>query len=85
MICEPQSNLFDWRKVRRFENFVIDLAERMKKYRALGAKPESFKAYQSINYVSNLISGLDQNEVDAYHSGFGKILKWLNLAIATRR
>lgn len=38
-----------------------------------------------INYVEKLIAEFNQEEVDTYHSGLGKIYKWLKMAIDTRK
>lgn len=57
----------------------------MNQYVVLGAKEGEFKAYQTINYVSTLVDNISQEEVDEYHPAFSKILKWINLAIDTRK
>lgn len=76
-ICEPNSNLFNWKRVSRNDNFVEDIAERMSNYVALQEKKSEFKKYQTINYVSELIEGITMEEVEENHPAFGKILKWV--------
>jgi len=38
-----------------------------------------------LNYVERLVATLNQEEVDAHHVAFGKLLKWVNNAIASRK
>ena len=84
-VCEQNSNLFDWKRVRRYPNFAQDLAKRMSTYRVLSAKNDEFKAYQTLNYVHSLFSSLNVEEVENYHPAFMKILRWLTIAVTARK
>lgn len=84
-ICEPNSNLFDWNKVRRLPSISDEIITSMYDYRILGAKPEPCKAYQTLTYVANLVKDLSLDEVESYHVAFFKILKWVNAAVETRK
>ena len=43
------------------------------------------KAYQTIPYVEKVIEGLQQEDIDQYQAGLGKLFKWLQMAIAGRK
>lgn len=38
-----------------------------------------------INYIEKLIAEMNQEEVDTYHAGVGKLFKWLKMAVDTRK
>jgi hypothetical protein len=57
----------------------------MGEYKVLGQKAGEYKVYQTINYCQRIIEGGEQEAVDAYNPTFGKIFKWLKLAIETRK
>ena len=58
---------------------------RMSSYKALGPKDGGYKLYQKLNYVEKLIAGLEQEQVEGHNATFGRLFKWLTLAIATRK
>ena len=74
-ICEVKSNKLSWKKAK--ELFVDHLPARMVDYLVWGEKTDEYKPYQSLNYIDGLVSKYTQEEVDAYHSGMGKLFKWL--------
>jgi len=82
-ICQPNSQLFFWKKAK--ELIMEEVPAKMKQHRVLGAKEDDFKLYQKINYCEKIISGLEQETIDAHNSTFGKLFKWLWLALATRK
>ena len=43
------------------------------------------KAYQTVPYVENVLKGLVQEDIDAYHVGLGKLFKWMKTAIDGRK
>ena len=43
------------------------------------------KAYQTVPYVENVLKGLIQEDIDAYHVGLGKLFKWMKTAIDGRK
>lgn len=57
----------------------------MKNYQSMGQKDGVYKKYQTINYVEGLIEGMDQAVVEEFNLAAGRLLKWLQLAIETRK
>ena len=82
-ICEPNSNKLSWKKAK--ELLEKELPELMATYNVWGEKKEEYRPYMRINYVEKIISELNQEEVDTYHVGLGKLFKWLKMAIDTRK
>lgn len=82
-ICEPNSQQFWWKIAKKFMETRLPRA--MKDYQVLGQKAGSFKVYQTLNYCTKIVEGGDQEAVDAYNPTFGKIFKWLKLALETRK
>jgi triphosphoribosyl-dephospho-CoA synthetase len=75
--------LFFWKIAK---NFVKEeLPKKMAAFKVLGQKEDQFKLYQRINYSEKIIAGLEQEVVEAHNPTFGKLFKWLTLAIATRK
>ena len=82
-ICEPNSNLFFWKKAKPL--FTSQMCKLMCDYQLRGAKPEEFRAFNKLNYIDTLIAGIQQEEVETYHPGFGRLFKWLTTAITIRK
>ena len=82
-ICEPNSNKLSWKKAK--ELLETELPERMATFKVYGEKKDEFRPYMRINYVERIVSELNQEEVDNYHLGLGKLFKWLKMAIDTRK
>jgi len=57
----------------------------MSEFKVLGPKEDTFTTYQTINYCEKIIAGLEQEVVEGHHPTFGKLFKWLKLAIDTRK
>jgi len=57
----------------------------MKEYQVLGAKDGDFKLYQKINYCEKIIGGIESEAVELHNTTFGKLFRWLQLAISTRK
>jgi hypothetical protein len=74
-ICEPNSNLFFWKKAKPV--FVNRVPKLMADYKYRGAKADSFRSFNTLNYIDTLISGLVLEEVETHHAGFGRLFKWL--------
>jgi hypothetical protein len=81
-ICEPHSNRLFWKFAKRHTE---ELCGKIADYKMLGKKETDFKGFQTINYCEKLINDYQQEEVDQYHPGFGKLFKWLTAAIALRK
>lgn len=82
-ICEPNTNKMSWKKAK--ELLESQLPDCMANYKTFGEKKDEFKAYQCINYIERIIEPFNQEDVDAYHQGLGKLFKWLKMAIGTRK
>lgn len=82
-VCFPKSSLLDWKKAKHYVS--DELAKLMGEYKCLGAKPEEVRRYNTINYVERILSEFQQEEVDAYHLGVGKLFRWANQAVALRK
>ena len=82
-ICEPNSIKFSWKKAK--ELMLEELPEKMCQFKTWGEKKDEFSPYMRINYVENLIKDFNQEDVDNYHTGVGKLYKWLKMAIDTRK
>lgn len=78
-VCQPSSQLFFWKIAKNL--IKDDVPQKMKEYKVLGAKEGDFKLYQKLNYCEKVIYGLEQENVDAHNGTFGKLYKWLVLAI----
>lgn len=57
----------------------------MSEFKVLGPKEGPFTTYQTINYCEKILGDLDQEKVENHHPTFGKLFKWLKLAIDTRK
>ena len=88
-ICEPGSNKMNWKKAK--ELLETELPTRMLDYKAYGQNTNEYLPYQRINYVEQIIKTDDEGKeitqelVDEYHAGFGKLYKWLRMAIDNRK
>jgi len=82
-VCEPDSQLFCWKKAKKL--LLETMPTRMYEYIAVGAKPKELKLYQKINYIEKLIVGLEEEQIMAINITFGKLFKWLKLAITVRK
>ena len=51
----------------------------------MGPKEGDFKGYRSLNFIEKNIIDINNEEVDAYNLLYGKILRWIQLAIKTRK
>jgi len=82
-LCQPKSQLFFWKTAK---NLIKDeVPSKMKAYQVLGAKEGVFKLYQKVNYCEKIIAGNELELVEQHNITFGKLYKWLQLAINTRK
>jgi len=51
----------------------------------LGPKEEHQPRYTTVNFLEKNIEGVVPEEVDHYNMTLGKLFKWLQLAIRTRK
>lgn len=82
-ICEPGTNLFSWKKSKQI--FGEQILKQMHSYHPLGAMQENIRFTKTINFAEKLLQGYTQEEVDAYHPGFGRLFQWLTSAISIRK
>ena len=82
-ICQPGSQLFFMKTAKTF--IQEELPKRMADYKVLGAKDGDFKLYQKINYCEKIIADQVFDDVKKHNATFGKLFKWLHLAIQTRK
>lgn len=54
-------------------------------YKLIGPKRQDFKAYQTINFIERNIFGIEEQEVTEYNMTFGRLFKWLKLAVQSRK
>jgi hypothetical protein len=54
-------------------------------YSCIYGKDKQFIWYYTINFVEKNIEGITQEEVDSYNLAMGKLFRWLNLALKTRK
>lgn len=84
-ICERGTNKFFWKIAKTHFN-KPEFFDRLVDFNALGAKEEAhMPRYQTINFIERNIEGINPDEVDAYNMTLGKLFKWLQLAIKTRK
>lgn len=57
----------------------------MSEFKVLGPKDAQFATYQTINYCEKILGNLEQDAVDAHNPTFGRLFKWLKLAVDTRK
>lgn len=62
-----------------------ELFAQMQKYQVLGPKEGKFRGFQTLNYCARLVESYTIEEVEAYHIGFSRLLKWLQAVIALRK
>lgn len=82
-ICEPGTNLFSWKMSRT--PFLEQLRKKMQEYSPMGQKAESRRHTLTINFAEKLLQGLNQEDVDNYHPGFGRLYKWITMALTIRK
>ena len=76
-ICEPETNKMSWKIVRDLpDKKIIKAMQDYQLYGETKGRCES-KAYQTVPYVEKVVEGLSQEDIDAYHTGLGKLFKWL--------
>lgn len=51
----------------------------------MGPKNKVFPGYQTLNFIERNIEGINSEDVDAYNMTLGKLFKWLQLALKTRK
>ena len=59
----------------------------MQEYQLYGQTKDRLEAkgYQTVTYCEKVIEGLEQEVIEKYHGGLGKLFKWLQMAIAGRK
>lgn len=82
-VTKPGSQLFFWKMAKQYvcERMLTAMSE----YAVLGQKPGKFPPYQTINYCEKILANIEQEAVEAHNPTFGKLFKWLKLAIDTRK
>ena len=64
-----------WKTARHLLN--QGFVDKLENYTLMGAKEDTFKAYQTINFIEKNLEGIDQAEVDDYNMVIGRLFKWL--------
>lgn len=83
-ICLPATNKLHWKWIRQIKHDQIPKA--MLAYSMYGqTKGKNIIAYQTLNYCEGIIEGIHADDVETYHSGLGKLFKWLKTAIEGRK
>jgi len=62
-----------------------DFIKKLCKYKPFRPKAEEFEKYQTINFIEKNIAAINHEEVEAYSQTLGKLFKWLQTAIKTRK
>jgi len=57
----------------------------MYEFEIMGPKEGDFKKYQTINYIEKNIAGIDAAAVDAFNMVAGRLFKWLQLSVESRK
>jgi hypothetical protein len=82
-ICEKGTNKFFWKKAK---NLVDDeFISRLAYFNVLGPKEDEYQRYQTLNFLERNIEGIQPEDVDVYNLTLGKLFKWVQLAIKTRK
>lgn len=58
-----------------------DFLNKMTEYKIMGQKESEYKAYQALNYIDMLLTGIVQEEVDEFNMTAGRLFRWLTLAV----
>ena len=83
-ICFPRTNKLCWKWVREIK--ARDISKAMAAYQMYGeTKGREILPYQTIVYCERIIAGIMADEVEQYHTGLGRVFKWLAAAIAGRK
>jgi len=85
-ICEPKTNKLCWKTVRE-QLTSKQIIKGMQDYQLYGQTKDRLEAtgYQTVTYCEKVIEGLEQETIEKYHAGLGKLFKWLQMAIAGRK
>ena len=69
------THILNWKKVKELitEDFIFYLQQ----YTHKGCKNEYVEYYQSINRITQKMQKYNQQEVDDYNIGYGKLFRWL--------
>lgn len=83
-ICLPKTNKLCWKWIREIKHDQIPKA--MSAYQMYGeTKGREILPYQTITYCEKIIEGIGAEDVEQYHTGLGKLYKWLTTALAGRK
>ena len=83
-ICLPNTNALCWKWIREINPEQIPQA--MLDFSLWGETTgRVILPYQTLVYCERLIEGCVAEEVEQYHTGLGKLFKWLQTAIAGRK
>jgi len=72
-----------WKKARYLWN--EDLIQKMHKYNYSGHKPYNVNQYKKLNFVEKYMKETSMEEINSYNQSLGLIVKWMHLAIETRK
>jgi len=70
-ICEPETNLFSWKLSKK--EFGEHIRAKMRHYNPLGVMQDNIRFTKTINFAEKLLQGYNQEDVDTYHPGFGRM------------
>lgn len=83
-VCLPETNKLWWKIVREIPTDQIPKA--MDAYQMWGQTlGKEVLPYQTLTYCEKIIDGIQAEDVEQYHTGLGKLFKWLTTAIAGRK
>lgn len=82
-VVEPGTQKFFWKTAKNL--LSEDFLKRMNEYKLIGPKNQQFKAYQTINFIERNITSIEEAEVNEYNMTFGRLFKWLKLAVQSRK
>ncbi|EGR32822.1 hypothetical protein IMG5_069630 [Ichthyophthirius multifiliis] len=71
----PKTHILNWKYVKTLLN--EDFFNLLVNYNHQGPKPNKVKPYALINKIATKIEKFNQQEIDEYNIGYGRLFKWL--------
>lgn len=79
----PGTHILNWKQTKTL--LTDDFIDRIVKYSHKGAKDQKVLPYALVNKISEKLSKIDQEQVDQYNLGYGRILRFLKLTCTLRK
>ena len=82
-MAEEGTQKFYWKKAKLLIN--DEFVDKLIDFKVLGQKTDVFQPYQKINFIERNLSDIDPLAVEEFNMCFGRLYRWLLLAVETRK